>query len=99
MSVSDAGTLRFKATGGAASIGTGVTATVASGATLELAGSVSSLSSGGNRVNITNNSTAAAGILVSGTNQQVGSIDGSGTTQANAGSDLTANHTIQAARW
>jgi hypothetical protein len=74
-----------------------VTATVASGATLELAGSVAALAAGANRVNITNSSTTPAGILVSGTNQQVGNIDGSGTTQVNAGSDLTANHIIQSA--
>jgi hypothetical protein len=42
-----------------------------------------------------NNSSAAAGLLVSGTNKVVGNIDGSGTTQVNAGSDLTANHIIQ----
>jgi hypothetical protein len=46
-------------------------------------------------VNITNNSSAPAGILVSGTHQQAGNIDGSGTTQVNAGSDLAANHIIQ----
>ena len=92
----NSGTLRFNVVSGAAAIGTGVTATIASGATLELAGSVSALSSGGNRVNITNNSSSP-GILVSGTNQQVGNIDGAGTTQVNAGSDLTANHIIQSA--
>ena len=32
-----------------------------------------------------------------GTHKQVGNIDGSGTTQDNAGSDLTANHIIQSA--
>ncbi len=90
------GTLRFNVVSGAATIGTGVTATIASGATLELAGSVSTLSSGGNRVNILNTS-AAPGVLVSGTHQQVGNIDGSGTTQVSAGSDLTANHIIQTA--
>jgi hypothetical protein len=90
------GTLRFNVVSGVAAIGTGVTATIASGATLELAGSVSALSSGSNRVNVLNNSTAP-GIFVSGTNQQVGNIDGSGTTQVNAGSDLTANHIIQSA--
>jgi fibronectin-binding autotransporter adhesin len=91
------GTLRFNIfVGGAATIGTGVTATVSTGATLELANSVSALSSGANRVNITNNSTAP-GIIVSGTHQQVGNIDGNGTTQVNAGSDLTANHIIQSA--
>ena len=90
------GTLRFNIVSGTPTIGTGVTAVVSSGATLELAGSVSALAKGANRVNITDNSTAP-GILVSGTHQQVGNIDGSGTTQVNAGSDLTANHIIQSA--
>ncbi len=89
------GTLRFNVVSGAPTIGTGVTATVSSGATLELAGTVSALANGSNRVNVSNNSNAP-GILASGTNQQVGNIDGSGTTQVNAGSDLTANHIIQA---
>ena len=71
-------------------------AIVSSGATLELAGSVSALANGANRVNIMNKSNTP-GILVSGTNQQVGGIDGSGTTQVNAGSDLTANHIVQSA--
>jgi hypothetical protein len=96
MAVGDTSTLKFSAGAGTAAIGTAVTATVSSGATLELAGSVSALSSGANRVNTTNNSSAG-GILVSGTHQQVGAIDGSGTTQVNAGSDLTANHIIQSA--
>ena len=89
------GTLRFS-NSGTATISTGVTASVVAGATLELAGSVSALSSGSHRVNITNNSNSN-GLLVSGTNQQVGNIDGSGNTQVNAGSDLTANHIIQSA--
>jgi len=88
------GTLRFNVVSGAPTIGTGVTTVVSSGATLELAGSVSALANGPNRVNITNNSNAP-GILVSGTNQQVGKIDGSGTTQVNAGASLTADHIIQ----
>jgi autotransporter-associated beta strand protein len=96
IAVGQGSTLRFKATSGAAAIGTGVTATVASGGTLELAGSVSALSSGSNRVDIINNSSWA-GLFVSGTHQQVGTVDGSGTTQVNAGSDLTANHIIQSA--
>jgi hypothetical protein len=41
------------------------------------------------------NSSNAPGIVVSGTHQQVGNIDGSGTTQVNAGSDLSASHIIQ----
>jgi hypothetical protein len=90
------GTLRFNITSGAATVSTGVTASVSSGATLELAGSVSALANGPNRVNVTNNSNSP-GILVSGTNQQVGNIDGSGTTQVNTGSDLTANHIVQSA--
>ena len=90
------GTLRFNVISGAPTIGAGVTAVVSSGATLELAGSVSALANGANRVNITNNSNAP-GVLVSSTNQQVGGIDGSGTTQVNAGSDLTADHIVQGA--
>jgi autotransporter-associated beta strand protein len=92
----NAGKLRFNFVSGAATIGTGVTATVASGATLELAGSVSALSSGADRVNVMNSSNSP-GLLVSGTHQQVGNIDGSGATQVNAGSDLTANHVVQSA--
>ena len=97
LAVGGSSTLRFSPVSGAATVGTGVTATVNSAAMLELAGSVSALSSGANRVNVTNNSSAAAGILVSGTNQVVGGIDGLGSTQVNAGSDLTADHIIQSA--
>jgi fibronectin-binding autotransporter adhesin len=93
----DGGTLSFNAVSGSATIGAGVTATVSSGAALELAGSVSALSSGSNRVNIVNSSSTPAGVLVSGTHQQVGNIDGSGITQVNAGSDLTANHIVESA--
>jgi fibronectin-binding autotransporter adhesin len=91
------GTLRFSAKQGTATIGTGVTVTIATGAILELAGEVAALSSGSNRVNIINNSQQAFGgmLLVSGTNQQVGAIDGTGDTVVNDGSDLTANHIIQ----
>src|SRR5205807_8665063 len=92
-----AGTLRFALAGGSPTIGAGVQVAVSGTATLELAGSASALSSGANRANILNNSTAAAGLLITGTNQIVGAIDGSGTTQVNAGSDLTANHIIQGA--
>jgi hypothetical protein len=94
------GTLKFNLTS-PANIGTGVTATVAMGATLELAGSVSALSSAASpadRVNIVNNSTAAAGgLLISGTNQQVGAITGTGNLSLAAGSSLTANSILQAA--
>ena len=90
------GSLRFNVASGSPFVGTGVTATINSGSTLELAGPVSALSSGANRVNVMNNS-ATPGLLVSGTHQKVGNIDGSGTTQVNAGRDLTANHIIQSA--
>ena len=90
------GVLRFKVASGSAAVGTGVTATVAPGATLELAGSVSALSAGANRANISNNSQAAAGgLLISGTNQQVGAIDGSGNLVVGSDASLTANHIIQ----
>ncbi len=94
------GKLRFTAASGAAVIGTGTSATVFSGATLELAGSVSALSSSASpasRVNVVNNSTQASGgsLLVSGTNQQVGAITGPGDTVVNTSSDLTANSIVQ----
>jgi hypothetical protein len=92
--------LRFNVTSassGTVTVGPGVTANVTGSGVLELAGSVSALSAGGNRAHVANDGSAPAGLLVSGTDQQVGAIDGSGTTQVNAGSDLTANHIIQAA--
>jgi fibronectin-binding autotransporter adhesin len=88
------GIVKFNVTSGPVTVGSSVTVTVASGAQLELAGSVAALAAGSGRVDVVN-SSAAPGVLVSGTNQQVGGIDGSGTTSINAGSDLTANHIIQ----
>jgi hypothetical protein len=96
--VVSAGTLRFNVASGGATVGAGVTATVVAGATLELAGSVSALTSASNRVNVMNNSQAAAGgLLVSGTSQQVGNIDGAGNTVIGDGGSLTANHIQQSA--
>ncbi len=92
------GTLRFNVNDGTPTIGAAVAVTAANGATLELAGSVAALSSAGSyRVNIVNNSQRTSGgmLLVSGTHQQVGSIDGTGDTVVNEGSDLTADHIIQ----
>jgi autotransporter-associated beta strand protein len=94
------GSLKFNVSGGAATIGTGVVVTVTNAANLELAGPVAALASGGsplNRANIVNNSTSAAGLHVTGTSQQVGGIDGTGTTKVEASSDLTANHIVQSA--
>lgn len=94
------GALKFNVAGGTAAVGTGVVVTVTNSAKLELAGAIAALASGGsplNRANIVNNSTAAAGLIVSGNNQVVGGIDGSGTTQVTSGGDLTANHIVQSA--
>ncbi len=96
----NAGTLRFNNTAGAATIGAGVSVTVAAAATLELAGSISDLSSPTTpltRAHVINNSTQVSGgsLLVSGTNQQVGAVDGIGDTVVNAGANLTANHIVQ----
>ena len=97
----DEGTLRFAATSGAATVAAGATATVAAGASLELAGSVSALSSSAapaDRVNVINDSAVAAGgLAVTGVDQQLGGIDGTGITVIDAGASLTANHVVQTA--
>ncbi len=92
------GRLRFNVTAGAAMIGTGVTAIISSGATLELAGSVSAMSSGSNHVSILNDGAASqGGLLVSGQDQRVGSITGSGTTVVTDGASLIADRIVQQA--
>jgi autotransporter-associated beta strand protein len=97
--VNDTGKLRFNVNSGASFVGTGVTATVNNAAVLELAGTVSALDPViiKGRADVINNSSASAGLLVTGQNQQVGGINGSGTTQVNADAQLTANHIVQAA--
>ena len=82
--------------GTSVAVGSGVSVSVATGATLELSGAATALSAGANRANIAN-ASVTPGILVSGTHQQVGNIGGAGSTQVNAGSDLTANHIVQSA--
>jgi hypothetical protein len=94
------GTLRMTNGSGNSVVGTSVSATVAVGATLELAGSVSSLSSpaaAADRVHVVNDSkqTDGGSLLVSGTNQQVGAVDGIGDTVIADGASLTADHIIQ----
>ena len=93
------GKLRLSVASAAGSLGSGVTANISSTAILELAGTASALgtSTPANRVTITNTSSAAAGLFVSGGNQQVGGINGNGKTQVNAGASLTADHVIQTA--
>ncbi len=100
INVSGGGTLRFNVTaGGPAVVGSGVLATVTNASVLELAGSVAALSdgTGPHSVGVLNNSTAATGLHITGTNQQVGAVDGTGTTQVEAGASLTANHIVQSA--
>ena len=87
------GTLRLNvASGNMPTVGAGVTATVASGATLELAGPVSALTDATTNVQRVDISDAGTVVADSGAVQQVGGIDGSGTVQSNASSSLTANH-------
>ncbi|HEV2968641.1 MAG TPA: Ig-like domain-containing protein [Pirellulales bacterium] len=92
----DGGSLRFNEPA-TPTFSPGVTVTIMADAQLELAGNISDLTGGSNSVNISNNSTAAAGILVSGTDQLVGIIDGTGNLVVNSGSDLTANSIRQSA--
>ncbi len=102
------GTLEFNVTSGAATVQSGVTATVAAGATLQLAGTVSDLSNGSSVVNITNNGSTASGggLLVTGTKQTVGTVAGNATTSSGAttyagdtvvaaGASLTATQILQ----
>ena len=75
-------------------IGTGVTVTIASGGTLELAGAASQLSQA---VNVVNNSLApSGGLLVSSlANQNAETITGSGSTIVAAGASLTTYQIVQ----
>ena len=92
------GTLRYNVTtGGPAVVGSGVLATVTNAGVLELAGSVAALSdgTGPHSVNVLNNSIVSDGLHVTGMNQQVGGVDGNGSTQVVASASLTANHIVQ----
>jgi autotransporter-associated beta strand protein len=86
------GTLRYSATSNAASVGSAVSVHVAAGAEVELANSGSALSDGMHVANLTNDSQLpAGGLLVSGTNQRVGRIQGGGNVVVAAGGSLIAN--------
>ncbi len=84
---------------GSASVGSGAMASITGSGILELAGATSALGTTVpvDRVAISNSSNAAAGLLVSAGNQQVGGIGGTGSTQVNAGTSLTADHIVQGA--
>jgi fibronectin-binding autotransporter adhesin len=89
-----AGLLKINSNSGTPSVGSGAMALISGSGVLQLAGTVSSLgvaSPAADRVAISNNSTAAAGLVVSGVNQQVGAISGSGNVQVNAGASLIAD--------
>ncbi len=90
----NSGTLKFSANQGQASIGSDVTVTISSGATLELSGVVSALSTD---VNIANDGSRASGggLLVTGTNQLIGDIDGTGDLIVGPSGMLTADHIVQ----
>ncbi len=90
----DAGTLRFDDTV-APTIAPGVTVNVIGTGTLDLSGFVSAFTGGASGNSITNNSSATSGIVISGTSQVVGNVDGTGTLSVDAGSDLTANHIVE----
>ncbi len=74
-------------------IGAGTSVTVASGATLQLAGSTSALSnsSSGNSASVVNNGT----LSITGSAETVGAISGGGTTTVADGANLTASQIVQ----
>jgi autotransporter-associated beta strand protein len=94
LNVNGNGRLRFSATTGNGAAGTGASVSISAAATLELAGTVSDFSLS---LNVVNNGAQAngGGLIVSGSNQQIGNLDGSGDLFIAAGTDLTANHVIQ----
>ncbi len=90
----NAGTLQIDATGStSAMVGTGVTASVAGGATLQLAGTVSALSNstGSNAANVVTRGNGA--LFVTGTNQTVGSVTGDARGNGYTGSTTVGNGT------
>jgi len=108
----NAGTLRLNTTSGPDATGAGsgpdttgggVPVNNLGGGTLELAGTVSDLSTSTLPVRVhtidLNNGTQTpdGNLTVTGTNQPIGAIDGTGDTVINSGATLTANHIVQGA--
>ncbi len=93
------GILRIANSSPAAVVASGTVVALNGASALDLAGPTSALSDGtaAHSANVLNNSSAAVGLTISGANQRVGNIDGTGSTQVNTGSTLTANHVIQGA--
>jgi autotransporter-associated beta strand protein len=103
--VVNSGTLQFNVTSGTATVQSGVTATVAPAATLQLAGSVSAFSDGsaisptdGQLVNVNNNGSTASGggLSVTGTNQSVGTITGTVTSSPSAATTYSGDTVVGA---
>ncbi|MBN2577720.1 MAG: PEP-CTERM sorting domain-containing protein [Pirellulales bacterium] len=81
------GALRFNLDGAdTVDLAPGASVTVESSASLELAGSLAALSDGADLADVLND----GGLLISGTNQAVGAITGTGDTTVLDGADLTA---------
>jgi hypothetical protein len=90
------GLLKYNLTvGKPVTIGSSATLSIASGATVELAGALSGTSDATNRVAVTNDSTAGGLRILPGTNQVLGAIGGSGKTSVLAGANLTADSIVQ----
>jgi fibronectin-binding autotransporter adhesin len=86
----NAGTLAFSVNSGSATIGTNVSATVASGAVLQLSGTVSALSSSANTASVNNNGMLS---VVGTSNQTVGNVVGTSGTDVN-GATIYAGSTV-----
>ena len=95
-----AGTLRLNIPKTGGSVGAGVVARISQGATLELVGGVSALFEVVNpahRAAVANDGTLMVGnpAVAPSTDQQVGGIDGGGTTIVTEAAKLTADHINQ----
>lgn len=95
-----AGILRLNVAKSGGSVGAGVAASISQGATLELVGGVSALADESNpshRAAVANDGTLTIGnpTIAPSTDQQVGGIDGGGTTVVTNAANLTANHINQ----
>jgi hypothetical protein len=89
------GTLNYAIASGATTVGAHVQLAIATGARVNVSGSVDPFSDSSHRINIANDS--AAGLNIKAGNVRVGTISGAGTTSVAAGSRLTADSIIQSA--
>ena len=91
-----AGKLRYQlAADKTVSVAAGNRITISPDAILELAGEVAALSDGASYVDVTNNSIAPGLKVLPGAIQQLGGIDGSGTTLVEPGATLVAGSIYQ----